>query len=89
MKKEELKFGPRKIIAIAGDPAKFIVSHEQLIQIKRLKHLEMFFLESNGSIIIKNDRGEKITLSKSEIFPVLRGLVSATQRFYRRKEVKK
>ncbi len=58
------------------------------IQIKKLKHLDMFYDETFHEILIRKD-GISFAISKNEIFPVLRGLVSATQRFYRRKNGKK
>lgn len=64
-----------------------IIKNRELITIKVLKNLVMYYDTTNHEIVLGKD-GETFTIAKSEIFPVLRGIVSATQRFYRRTERK-
>jgi len=58
---------------------------EELIPVKTLKHFSMFYDKVNKQVLIEKDK-VTFAIEKNEVFPVLRGLVSATQRFYRRKK---
>jgi hypothetical protein len=56
-----------------------------LIRIKELKDLNMYYeIETKG--IWLGSPEDKFFIPKNKIFPVLRGLISATQRFYRKKK---
>ena len=58
------------------------IQKQTLIPIKTLKHFTMFYDLTNSQVLIK--RQDFLTIEKNEIFPVMRGLVSAIQRFYRK-----
>lgn len=65
------------------------VKEETVIEIKNLKSLQMLWSVNDEmlTILTKGTDGtyfESLTLNKKQIFPVIRGLVSATQRFYRK-----
>ena len=55
-----------------------------LVPIKELKHFSMFYDLNNKQVLIEKDR-VFFTIEKNEIFPVMRGLISATQKYWRRK----
>jgi hypothetical protein len=55
-----------------------------MIPIKTLKHFSMSYDPDNKQVLIEKDK-IFFTIEKNEIFPVLRGLVSAVQRFHRKK----
>ena len=57
---------------------------QELVQVKSLKNLSMYYDPANHELLFYKDN-VYFTLAKSEIFPALRGIVSAIQRFYRRK----
>jgi hypothetical protein len=61
------------------------IQAQELIQIKRLKKFTMYFDVVNKQVLIEKDK-VFFTIEKNEIFPVLRGLVSAIQRFHRKHE---
>ena len=54
-----------------------------LISIKTLKGLRMYYDVDNKEVLIEKD-GIFFSIKKNEIFPVVRGMVSAIQRFYRK-----
>jgi len=56
-----------------------------MIPIKTLKHFTMLFDPDSKQVLIEKDK-IYFAIEKNEIFPVIRGLISATQRFYRRKK---
>jgi hypothetical protein len=55
-----------------------------LVPIKTLKKFTMYYDVLNHQVLIEKDK-IFFTIEKNEIFPVLRGLVSAIQRYHRRK----
>lgn len=59
------------------------VQEQILIPIKKLKHFSMYYDFTNQQILIEKEK-VYFTIERGEIFPVLRGLISATQRFYRK-----
>jgi hypothetical protein len=64
------------------------IQAQELIQIKRLKKFTMYFDVVNKQVLIEKDK-VFFTIEKNEIFPVLRGIVSSTQRFWRKNENRK
>ena len=56
-----------------------------MIPIKTLKHFTMVYDPISKQVLIEKDK-IYFAIEKNEIFPVIRGLISATQRFYRRKK---
>ena len=58
---------------------------ETWIKIKNLKDLNMYYSVETKGIWLGNPT-DKFFIPKNKIFPVLRGLISATQRFYRKKK---
>jgi len=55
-----------------------------LVPIKTLKKFVMYFDLTNHQILIEKDK-VFFTIEKNEIFPVMRGLISAIQRYHRKK----
>jgi hypothetical protein len=55
-----------------------------LVPIKTLKKLKMLYDLDNHQVLIEKDK-IYFTIEKNEIFPVIRGLVSCVQRYWRRK----
>jgi len=64
-----------------------IKKQQELVQIKNLVHLKMYYDVGNDEILFEKDN-VYFALTKSEIFPALRGLISGIQRFYKRKHKK-
>jgi hypothetical protein len=60
---------------------------QNLIQVKQTKSLRMYYDLENKELLFEKDN-VFFTLKKNEVFPVLRGIISCVQRFYRR-EVRK
>ena len=55
-----------------------------MIPIKTLKHFTMFYDPDSKQVLIEKDK-VYFAIEKNEVFPILRGLVSAVQRFHRKK----
>jgi len=70
------------------------IKHEELVQIKHTKSLEMYHNIENGSVrIVLGTKGdgkvwwdEEITIPNKNVWSLIRGLLSDRQRFYRRKK---
>jgi hypothetical protein len=60
------------------------IKHQELIQVKSTKNLKMYYDIINHELLFEKDN-VFFSLSKNEIYPALRGMVSALQRFYRKK----
>jgi hypothetical protein len=59
------------------------IQNQALIQIKKIKSLAIYFDMKSRELLIEKDK-VFFTLKRNEIFPVLRGIIGAVQRFYRR-----
>ena len=75
------------ILQAINNMTAFNITDEIIVKVKKTKTLKMYYDTENKEILFEKD-GIYFSLKRNEIFPALRGIISAIQRFYRRKEVK-
>jgi len=60
---------------------------ETLVQVKNTKRVDMYYCAGDISIELKDNEGKianRLTIPKSNVWSVIRGLISSQQRFYRK-----